>query len=256
MLAVRKDMNPKVKTVEFKEVGVTLYLGNSLEVLKTLKGPFDLLLTDPPTQQAYQSLHRPKTYQIMKGDWQNRKNTSTIQSILQDCVYKLKPYRHMYVFGSSRLNTLSWIGKPVPLVWDKEFPGMGDLEMTPRGLSHESIQFSWYTPDHSSRKRGGGRLGARLRQGSVLRGSRMGNTGRRHPTEKPVSILRQMIESSSCIQETILDPFMGSGSSIIAAMLEGRRAVGIEIDPIYFAIAENRVKFLASKLAEFDEHRF
>ena len=66
----------------------------------------------------------------------------------------------------------------------------------------------------------------------------------RHPTEKPVAIMRQIIESSSCLGERVLDPFMGSGTTVVAALLSGRRAVGIEINPQYFALARRRVEKL------------
>ena len=64
---------------------------------------------------------------------------------------------------------------------------------------------------------------------------------KRHPTEKPVSVMRQIVESSSCLDDVVFDPFMGSGSTIIAAMLEGRKAIGIEMDPTYFEVAKSRV---------------
>jgi len=64
---------------------------------------------------------------------------------------------------------------------------------------------------------------------------------RNHPTEKPVDILRQMIESSSVFGETVYDPFAGSGSTLIAAALEGRKAVGCEIEERYCEIAVKRI---------------
>jgi site-specific DNA-methyltransferase (adenine-specific) len=63
-----------------------------------------------------------------------------------------------------------------------------------------------------------------------------------HPMEKPVDILRQMVESSSMIGETVLDPFCGSGSVLLAAQLEGRVAIGIEIDERYCEIAAKRIE--------------
>ena len=65
--------------------------------------------------------------------------------------------------------------------------------------------------------------------------------GRMHPHEKPISLLIQLINKlpQKC---TIFDPFMGSGTTGVAAIQLGRKFIGCEIDPTYFAIAEKRIK--------------
>ena len=61
-----------------------------------------------------------------------------------------------------------------------------------------------------------------------------------HPTQKPVDLLRYLIRTYTNDGETILDNTMGSGSTIVAAIQEGRNAIGIERDADYFAIAQQR----------------
>lgn len=63
-----------------------------------------------------------------------------------------------------------------------------------------------------------------------------------HPTEKPTALLAILIENSSKVGETVLDPFMGSGSTGIACKKSGRHFVGIEKDLNYFKIAESGVR--------------
>jgi hypothetical protein len=63
-----------------------------------------------------------------------------------------------------------------------------------------------------------------------------------HPTEKPVILLRSWIENCSAPGALVLDPFMGSGSSMVAAAHAGRRAVGIEINRRWFDVACARVE--------------
>lgn len=62
-----------------------------------------------------------------------------------------------------------------------------------------------------------------------------------HPTEKPVDLMRQMIEQSTSPGQIILEPFMGAGSTIIACKQSSRNYVGIEIDKKYFDIAQKRI---------------
>jgi len=63
-----------------------------------------------------------------------------------------------------------------------------------------------------------------------------------HPTQKPISLLEALINNSSNPGEVVLDPFMGSGSTGVAACNTGRNFVGYEIDENYFKIAESRFK--------------
>ena len=63
-----------------------------------------------------------------------------------------------------------------------------------------------------------------------------------HPTEKPVEIMKRLCEMTTLEGDTILDPFMGSGTTGVACVQTGRNFIGIEIDPKYFAIAEKRIK--------------
>ena len=62
-----------------------------------------------------------------------------------------------------------------------------------------------------------------------------------HDTEKPVELMKILIENSSNEGELVLDPFMGIGSSGIASKLLNRNFIGCEINPKYFEIAKNRI---------------
>ena len=63
----------------------------------------------------------------------------------------------------------------------------------------------------------------------------------KHPCEKPLSLLGHIVETSTRPGDTILDPFTGSGSSLDAARLAGRKAVGVEKDERYCEIAAKRL---------------
>lgn len=63
-----------------------------------------------------------------------------------------------------------------------------------------------------------------------------------HPTEKPVELIEILISNSSLCNDVVLDPFMGSGSTGVAAINTNRNFIGIELDENYFKIAEKRIK--------------
>ena len=83
---------------------------------------------------------------------------------------------------------------------------------------------------------------------STIRGSRDANvlyfdrvSSDRHPTEKPVDLLEYLITKFSDKNDVIFDPFMGVGSTGVAALNCGRNFIGIEIDETYFNIAKERI---------------
>ncbi|NLZ19357.1 MAG: site-specific DNA-methyltransferase [Bacteroidales bacterium] len=214
----------------------TLYLGDCLEILPSLPGGVaDLILTDPP--YGVEFVGRAGVHGMLVNDHKGFDVTPYIAEALR-C---LRRHRHVYVFGPLDISKLK-LCSPAELIWDKEMFGLGNLAI-PWGCQHEKITFAIYETGKAAREGGSGILAARLRRGSVLRCLRP-NSQRAsvHPTEKPVDILAQMIESSSMLGETVLDPFMGSGSTVVAALAERRKAIGVEIDPKYFDIACRRIE--------------
>lgn len=63
-----------------------------------------------------------------------------------------------------------------------------------------------------------------------------------HPTEKPIELMKILIENSSKVGDVVLDPFMGVGSTCISSLLLNRQYIGIEIDRKYFKIAKDRIE--------------
>ena len=66
-----------------------------------------------------------------------------------------------------------------------------------------------------------------------------------HPTQKPLSILKELIETVSNPGDIIMDPFMGSGSTCVAAALTNRKYIGIELSEEYYNIAQTRIDNLS-----------
>ena len=65
-----------------------------------------------------------------------------------------------------------------------------------------------------------------------------------HPTEKPVDLLKHLILNSTKENETVLDPFMGTGNTGIACIDTNRNFIGFEIDTKFFKFAENKLNFV------------
>jgi site-specific DNA-methyltransferase (adenine-specific) len=231
----------------YEDGSVTLYCADCRDVLPLLARGADLLLTDPPYGVAYESNQRASGWGPILGDG----DASWVPDALRAALRVLRVNRHVYVFGPLDLTALT-VGGTTELVWDKGKPSSGDLT-SPWGPSHERIAFGVWNPYPSQAENG--RLSARLRRGTVLAHPKISNGrgARHHPTEKPVALLRDLIESSSCRGETVLDPFAGSGSTGVAAVMEGRRATLIEVEERYCEVAADRLRKVQPALALFQE---
>jgi DNA modification methylase len=223
--------------------GITIYHGDCRNILPTMaRESVDLIITDPPYGKRWQSGFRQTTLDLIAGD----DGTLEVADLIGQALLALRPFRHLYVFGPADLALLP-LGPTAELIWDKGQIGPGDLSL-PWGPQHEAITFAVYVPSQAGQARGSGSLAARIRRGSVLRVDRL-NAGQladdkdQHATPKPVELIRQLIESSSIRGETVLDPFAGAGPVLEAALLEGRRAIGIELD-------ERNCERIATRLAQ------
>lgn len=226
----------------FEVNGSRLYLGDSREVLERENISADLIVTDPPYGVEFRS-NWGKNFERIANDQDD--DMVVVDAVVAAACARLREHRHAYVFGPLADRLPEKMTARVGLIWDKDAMSMGDLSL-PFATSHEPIVFAVKVSSSANRSDGRGKLSARMRKSSVLRVPRKhSGANRRHPTEKPVELLRILIESSSSLGETVLDPFVGCGSTIIAAMLEGRRGVGIELEPRYFEVAKQRMEAVA-----------
>jgi DNA modification methylase len=201
----------------------TLYLGDCLEVLPTLAG-VDAVVTDPPYGIAW-----TKPF-IANGN--SRAHDGIAND--QDCSARdaaLAYADRAIVFGSF-LAPFPQNTKQV-LIWHK--PGDSGLFGTVAGYRRdvEPIFLVGEWPAEPVNR------SSVLRGIAQFRGHTAEATGS-HPHAKPVDLLEKLIEP--VVGQTILDPFMGSGTTGVACMRLGRRFIGIEIEPKYFDIACERIE--------------
>jgi site-specific DNA-methyltransferase (adenine-specific) len=81
-------------------------------------------------------------------------------------------------------------------------------------------------------------------EGPIVSGWRVQNTGelREHPTQKPEWLMDEWVSLFSNPDDVVLDPFMGSGTTGVSAVRLGRKFIGVEVNPDYFAMARLRIE--------------
>lgn len=199
--------------VEHLSEDVTLYLGNAVEIVPALQ--YDCIVSDPPYGMAFRSNHRIEKHEAIAND-------GNAELLVWACSLPAAHSRYLFC----RWDNLQDVPLPKSCVtWVKNNWSMGDLEHE-HGRQTEIALF--YPGERHAWPKG--------RPNDVIIAPRTGNE--HHPTEKPVQLMRAIIEWTSGV---ICDPFMGSGSTGVAAVSIGRPFVGVELDPKHFDTACRRV---------------
>ena len=201
----------------------TLYMGDCRDILPTL-GKVDAVVTDPPYGINAANMHKDSGAKrgaaaAAKGVYDATEwDAAPVDFELLEMI--IGSARHAVIFGGNYY--------PMPparcwLVWDKENGGneFADAEMAWTNLDKpvRLVRHMW---------------NGMLRKGQEERHG--------HPTQKPVEVMKWCIGHLPEPNETILDPFMGSGTTGVAAVQMGRKFIGIEREPKYFDIACKRIE--------------
>ncbi len=209
----------------------TLYHGDCLDILRTLPdASVDAVVTDPPYGMS-------KDY---GNDSDKQKNAlALVDGSMPEIARLLRPGGMAFVFGSSRLihktivagenagllyHRLLWMYKPN----DCTYPWRGWLLTSeaiavfskgkPDKWALDTYCHDTYTFNHT--------------KGELPKGVK-------HPSVKPLAVTRDIV--SKCALGVVLDPFMGSGTTGVAAVQTGRSFIGIEREADYLAIAQTRI---------------
>ena len=209
----------------------TLYLADCVAVIPTLQ-PVDLLLSDPPYgigESDKKNASRGKPFGS-RVDGKNTRGTYVPPTDYGAFEWDSEPPSTEQIatcVASARLSILwggNYFGLPAAskwLVWDKENSGdFADCELAWTNLP------------------GAVRIFRHMWNG-MLRASER-NTPRVHPTQKPIALMDWCISQAGEVA-TVLDPFMGSGTTGIACVNMGKSFIGIEREPRYFDIACKRI---------------
>lgn len=203
----------------------TVITGDSLTVLRSMDDEsVDMVITDPPYGIDYQSGRKDQKRQgpVHLVDLRRRQSRETRGGVLCFARWDVQ---------QTFMDALRLAGLTVKsvIVWDKKAHGMGDLKgsFAPR---YEVIIFA---------AKGRFELPGK-RPDDLIACAKVGNQSLIHPNEKPVELLEQLIEATTTPGALILDPFAGSGSTLVAAAKTGRQYIGIEIDEHYSQLAATR----------------
>jgi DNA modification methylase len=193
----------------------TLYCGDCRDVLPTL-GKVDAVVTDPPYGINYGNSGGFNASHGW-GNWRSNVEWDVCRPDGHIFALMLNISREQIIWGGNYFTdflppTMRW------LVWDK---GQRDFSLA-------DFEMAWCSQKKAARIINYGR-------GKAVR------DGKEHPTQKPIEVMRWCIEFLSN-PSTILDPFMGSGTTGVACARLGRKFIGIELELKYFDIACRRIE--------------
>ena len=231
----------------YEQDGIVIYHGDRRDVIAQLDcSQVSLVIADPPYRSLDIDVIRGTTTRLVgQGSAAGRKPSKANRLGAEDHWFETIPDGEliedftalyeaipndaaMYVFADvkSGLGIFPSLPQKNVIVWDKTTIGMG---YSWRRM-HEWIA---YCPKEKHKLRS-------MALGDIIRCHVPDK--KRHPTEKPLGCLTPLIRNSSDAGDVVLDLFMGVGSTLVAAKLEGRRAIGIELCEAYAEIAANRLR--------------
>jgi DNA modification methylase len=202
----------------YAQSGITIYHGDCLDVSPSL-GCFDLLLTDPPYgigegTGRHLSRNRVPGPDYFAADWDFGTQDERVDCVREQCKYQI-------IFGGNYYElppSSCW------LVWDKDNTGdFADCEL------------AWTNLRKAVRK-------ITYRWNGMLQQPGRPKEKRQHPTQKPEPVMVWALQHAPPDVRTVLDPFMGSGTTLVAAKRLGKSAVGIELDERYCEMAAQRLQ--------------
>ena len=211
----------------------TILHGDCIEKMSEMPAnSVDFILTDPPYLVNYRDRDGRTIQNDAKADW--------LKPAMAEAYRVLKQNRLMLCFyGWTKIDMFFDAWK------DAGFQPVGHLVF--RKTYSSKSRFLRYQHEQAFLLAKGRPPLPKQPLGDVIDMPYSGN--KLHPTQKPVAALAQLVRSFSLSGELVLDPFAGSGSSCAAAMLSGRKYIGVEMDEAYHANANARMERVKERVA-------
>lgn len=212
-----------------------ILLGDCIEVLKTVPANHvDFVLTDPPYLVGYKDREGRSIKNDIESDWLKPAFRQVFRVLKADslCV-------SFYGWSKTDLFYEAWKAAGFRIVGHITFPKRYASNTRLMRYSHENAYLlakgNPKTPAHPI--------------GDVIDWTYSSNS--LHPTQKPLNVLTPLIETFCPRGGLVLDPFAGSGSTLVAARSIGRRYLGIELDPQFHEVATKRMQGYTKRLGEY-----
>lgn len=266
------QVDQKRSSVYFKHENFCLYQGDCLDVMKKLPDNYvDVVFADPPYMLSNDgfSCHAGRMVTVNKGKWDKSSgfdgDTAFHESWIAECRRILKPQGTIWISGTYHsiyqcgyilqkqgyhiLNDIAWF-KP------NASPNLSCRFFT---ASHETL--IWARKDKKAKhlfnydlmKEGDWQEDFIKKQGLQMRSvwsiyppKKYEKTFGKHPTQKPLELLKRIVLASTTKDSIVLDPFNGSGTTGLAATYFGRKYIGIEYDPQYLDLSIKRYEEMMS----------
>lgn len=227
----------------------TIYHGDCREILPKLENKIDLIITDPPYAVSIfgSSFNRhegkgSRNYDFFEGD----DNWQEMQTMVEESVFhmikKLKENGTIFIWVGHRMfgSILSILElhefSTRPIAWVKKVP----IPCPPNAGFDSALELGIYGYKQNRTFNTHKKYKSNVIFSDSYRHGQPGKVD--HPTQKPFPTISPFIEIASNRGELILDPFMGSGTTLRAAKDLRRKAIGIEISEKYCEIAVNRLR--------------
>lgn len=215
-----------------------LILGDCLEVMKELE-PVDAVVTDPPyllSDSGPGASHFGMSLRKFEGAAYKAIVSGVDYTSIFDAASKICAPMNAFVFCSnkqiSNLMRESEVRNLATtlLVWHK-----ANAAPFANGVWRGDIEYIVHSRGKGATFNGGATEKTKVISHPIVQDDR-------HPTVKPLAVIERLLRNCSDAGQTVLDPFMGSGTTLVACAKMGRKGIGIELDPDYFEIACKRVE--------------
>ena len=240
-------------------LGVKLILGDCIQVMAQAPDEcVDLIFADPPYFLSNNGItcHAGRMVSVNKGKWDASKGVAAdhefVLNWLTECRRLLRPHGTLWVSGTLHIiysvgYAMQQLGYKIlnDIVWEKPNP---PPHLACRYFAHSTEIILWARKSDKAKHYFNYAL-----MKEVNGGKQMKNVWRiaapdsgekrygKHPTQKPVKLLERIVLAGSRESDLVLDPFMGSGTTGVAAVRLGRRFVGVEMEPEFMETAVKRV---------------
>ena len=240
---------------------IKIFQGDCLEILAAIpEASVDLIFADPPYFLSNNGItcHAGRMVSVNKGEWDKSRGPDANHQFNRDwlaaCQRVLKPNGTIWVSGTSHvihsvgfamqqlgfklLNDISWV-KPNP-----------PPNLSCRYFTHATETIIWAAKNSKARHKFNYAHMKELNRGKQMKSvwemfppAKEEKVFGKHPTQKPVALLERILLAASDEGDLVLDPFSGSGTTLVAALRLSRRALGAELAGEWIHLALVRLCF-------------